>query len=466
MVLVLFGSLVVYFISSEYADRFLIVLALFFAALTFIYFIYIRYKSGLNKHSFSLTLLFILSYFIVFFQFPTDFILASFSDNSIYTTIIYDESVLVKSVWYSLCFLILMCIGMHFQLMKIRKSKIVSRSEKKVYEKPFFYLFYLFFFLHLLTVDPGYYQGGVSEDLQGIAASILGYFIILLPICFGVVIHNYKLQERYTSLGLLSFIRIFPLPFIIIILLFSFFTFLAGDRGPAVRALILLVGSYYIVTNKEVSYLKFILMILLAGFFLSTIKLVGAINYNEDLIGDFLAASERLENSNKTESFSPFTSELASSFRAYNTAFSLWSSGYSLYGLGVLVGIIMSLPYAVTVFMEAFNLSKIDINTSSLITEYVSEVYGLGTTLVGDSLLNIGFIPTLILAFFIGRLAFKMDYNLFVRSSNIYICILGLYFLMNSVVLVRASIFPTIGNSIFIVSVVFLIDNFSRQVVK
>lgn len=466
MLLLLFTSIAIYFISSSYVDHFLIFLALLFAVITFIYFLYIRKIAGLDKSSFSLTLLFILSYFIVFFQFPTDLILSSFSDNNFYSTIIYDESILVKSVWYSVCFLILMCLGMHFQLIKMNSSNKIINFTKTFPEKPFFYLFYLFFFLHLTTVDSGYYTGGVSEDLQGLAGSILSYFIVLLPICFGVVIYNYKSQQKNADLNFIGFIRIFPLIFIIIILLFSFFTFLAGDRGPAIRALILLVGSYYITTNKKLSYLKFIVMILIGGFFLSTIKLIGAINYNENLIESFLSAAERLGTSTKSESFSPFTAELSGSFRAYNTGFSLWSSGYSLYGLGVLVGLLMSVPYAVTTFMEAFNLNKIDINSSNLITEFGNERYGLGTTIIGDSLLNIGFIPTLVLAFILGRIFLKFDHNLFVRPVNVYIYVLGLYLLMNSIVLVRSSIFPTIGNAIFIVFIVFFIDSFSRKINK
>ena len=311
--------------------------------------------------------------------------------------------------------------------------------------------------MHLLTVDMGYYAGEGKGELKGLASSILGYFILLLPVCFGVIIYNYKVSDNLDKLTIVDYIRLFPLPFNIILISFSFITFLAGDRGPAIRTLILLVFGYYIMSNTKVSNLKFILIIAFAGFFLSVIKFIGAINYNEDLIRSFFSAVERLNNSTKIESISPFTAELSGSFRAYNTSFSLWVSDYSLYGASVITGFLMSIPYGVSSFMQVFELSNEDVNSAYTITNHVGEVYGLGTTVVGDSLLNIGFIPTLIMSFFMGKLFIKIDYTFFIKKNSVYIYILGLYFLMNAVNLSRGSIFPAIGNVIFISCLVFLI---------
>ena len=451
------GALTMFLLSPLVVDHLSMSLAFVFVFTSLIYFFYIRKLAGLQNNAFSLTFLFVLAFLIVFFQFPLDVLLSSFSSSSLYYTVIYDEYVLVKSIWYLVCFLILLFLGMHFQ---VNKEHIMSHREKvyrPISSKPFYFLFYLFFILHLITVDPGYYKGEGVKELQGIANSVLGYFIILLPVCFGVTIYNYKLNNNGVF-NCISYLKLFPLLFIVIVLLFSFLTFLAGDRGPAIRALILLVFGYYIVTNKSVSYLKFCFMIVVAGFFLSTIKLVGAISYNDNLIDSFLAAAERLNNSSKVESISPYTAELSASFRAYNTAFSLWYSGHSLYGLGVITGFLMSIPYAVTVFMEVFDLNKIDINSSHAITTHVSESYGLGTSLVGDALLNTGFFIPLLLAFLIGRLFVKIDYSFFVNQGSVYIYTIGMYYLMGSVSLARGSIFPTLGSSLFIVFLVFFVS--------
>src|SRR5690606_18651198 len=148
-------------------------------------------------------------------------------------------------------------------------------------------------------------------------------------ICFGLVLYNYKLIQNKPVLSVRNYLNLFPLPFILIILLFSFFTFISGDRGPAIRSLIVLVFGYYIFSDRKVSYLKFVAMIVVAGLFLSTIKLIGEINFKENLVDAFIGAYERLGSSHRVESISPYTLELAGSFRAYNTAFSLWYSGYS-----------------------------------------------------------------------------------------------------------------------------------------
>ncbi|WP_199528535.1 hypothetical protein [Pseudoalteromonas sp. bablab_jr010] len=457
MVFLFVGALLICFFSPVQVDLELVGLAFVFIFLALVYFFYIRKRAGLSKHSFSLTMIFIFSYFIVFFQFPLDLLLSSFSDNSLYNSLVYDESVLVESIWYLVCFFILLCLGMHRQVNRMLRFEGGGRNYKRVITKPFFYLFYLLFFMHLLTVDVGYYAGGRKGELTGLAGSILGYFVLLLPVCFGVVIYNSKVTESLGKVTVVDYVKLFPLPFTIILVLFSFITFLAGDRGPAIRTLILLVFSYYIISNTKVSNVKFIFIIIFAGFFLSVIKFIGAINYNEDLIGSFLSAIERLNDSSKVESISPFTAELSASFRAYNTSFSLWSSGYSLYGASVITGFLMSIPYGVSSFMQVFELSNEDINSAYTITTHVGEVYGLGTTVVGDSLLNVGFIPTLIMAYFMGRLFIKIDYTFFIKRNSVYIYTLGLYFLMNAVNLARGSIFPAIGNVIFISCLVFLI---------
>ncbi len=456
MILFLFVSLVMFFISPNAMDETYLIVALLFVFFSLFYFFDVRKKAGLSKRPFSLTLLFVLSYIIVFFQFPLDVLLSSFSDRSLHHTIIYDERVFIKSVWYLVSFFVLLTLGMGFQANKFKKCSVLNTEYRIIGTRSFYLLFYVFFILHIVTVNPGYYDATNDRELSGIANSILGYFVILLPICFGVTIYNYKIKSNnaFGGIGIKEYIKLFPLTFILIILLFSFVTFLAGDRGPAIRALILLVFGYYIVSNKSVSYFKFFSLLIFAGFFLSTIKLVGAINYNEDIVNSFISASERLNESAKSESISPYTAELSASFRSYNIAFSLWYSGYSLYALGAVVGFLMGIPYAVTIFMKVFDLNSVDVNSSNFITDYVGESYGLGTSIVGDALLNTGFVFPLFLAFFIGRLFMKIDLSFFMNTSNVFIYSIGMYYLMTSVVLARASIFPTVGNSLFIVFII------------
>ncbi|WP_170894451.1 hypothetical protein, partial [Vibrio sp. 2-2(9)] len=151
------------------------------------------------------------------------------------------------------------------------------------------------------------------------------------------------------------------------------------------------------------------------------------------------------------------------SFRSYNIAFSLWYSGYSLYALGAVVGFLMGIPYAVTIFMKVFDLNSVDVNSSNFITDYVGESYGLGTSIVGDALLNTGFVFPLFLAFFIGRLFMKIDLSFFMNTSNVFIYSIGMYYLMTSVVLARASIFPTVGNSLFIVFIICFVTYVNKK---
>lgn len=450
--------------SSTNESQLVITMALFVVSV-FVFF-HLRAVVGIKAKPLSLGVLFLLAYTIVFFQFPIDFYLGSYSDNSVYKTLVFDDSVFFKSVWYALIFFLFICLGMAFQAVKLKKVEASFFAKRAMPEKLFFLLFYLFLFLHLITVDAGYYGGSRTGDLQGLAGSVLGYFILLLPVCVGVVIYNYKISSPSGRLGFIGYINLFPTKFIVVVLVFSLMTFAVGDRGPAIRALILFVVGYFVAAERSVSYFLFISVIVIAGVFLSTIKAMGVVGYQGDIIGSFFDAYERLTLSNKFSSIFPATAELSASFRSYNTAFSLWESGYSLYGLGVLAGVLMSIPYAVSVLMQLFSLEKVDISVAHMVTSHSGESYGLGNSIVGDALLNVGFIFSLLIAFFMGRFFLKIDFGFYVRPGNVYWHVLGFYFLMSSLSLARGSIFPALGNSLMLCFIVFFVSFISRKISK
>lgn len=459
-------SLVFYMFSPNALDYGLLNISLVFAACLLVMFYFLTKKIGLSKNPFSLSFLFVLAYYIVFFQMPTDLALGSFEWSYI-QNFFYDFGLINKQVFFAVLFFGFFLLGFSFAINKFLKS-VPAHSNHVVHEpvstKLFFLLFYTFTLLHLITIDPSYYTGTIKGDPQGLAGSILGYFIRLMPICFGVVVYNAKVNDLKVSTPF-AFIKLFPKIFLIVILLFSFGTFIAGDRGPAIRALILLVFSFYILSEKKVSFLKFGVAIFIAGYFLSIIKLTGGIDYqNTSIVDSFLSAADRYSQSDKTASIVPFTTELAGSFRSYSIGFSLWYEGFSLYGIAALTGTLMAIPYAVSVLMQLLNLSKTDINASNLVTVHVGESYGLGNSIVSDALLNVGFLGTLIIAYIFGKVVARIDIAFYKRNNNIYVYCFGFYILMNALSLARGSIFPMIGNVLGIAIVVFLVKQLNKMV--
>src|SRR5690606_6455791 len=106
-----FASLLMYQFSSVFTGdhHLLFALVLFFVSV--VLFFYIRRCVDIRAKPFSLSVLFLLSYAIVFFQFPIDVYLGSYSDESIYEVLVFDNSVFLKSVWYALIFFIFICLG-------------------------------------------------------------------------------------------------------------------------------------------------------------------------------------------------------------------------------------------------------------------------------------------------------------------------------------------------------------------
>lgn len=459
-------SLVFYMLSPSALDYGLLNISLFFAVFLLVIFYFIIKKAGLSTHPFSLSFLFIIAYYIVFFQMPTDLVLGSLEWSYI-QSFFYDFGLINKQVFFAVLFLSFFLLGFNFAIKKFLKSVHAHSNHvvhKPISKKFFFLLFYTFTLLHLITIEPLYYAGTIKGDPQGLAGSILGYFIRLMPICFGVVVYNAKVNNIKVSTPI-AFIKLFPKTFLIIILLFSFGTFVAGDRGPAIRALILLVFSFYILSGKKVSFLKFGVAIFIAGYFLSIIKLTGGIDYqNTSIVDSFLSAADRFSQSDKNASIVPFTTELAGSFRSYSIGFSLWYEGFSFFGISVLTGTLMAIPYAVSVLMQLFSLSKTDIDVSNLVTVHVGESYGLGNTIVSDSLLNVGFLGTLIIAYVFGKIVAKIDISFYKRNNNVYVYCFGFFILMNALPLARSSIFPMIGNVLGIAIVIFLVKQLNKVV--
>ncbi|WP_026471760.1 O-antigen polymerase [Alkanindiges illinoisensis] len=448
-----------YFLVPKTIDKNLTLLSIGIFFYFLVIYFYSIFICRMSKYPFSLTLLFIISYFIVFLQLPVDFLLGSYEESYIFG-VIYDYNLLNLNVLYATVFFGAVIFGIVHQLgVNIKNYSLNSMGtlERKLLPRqPFFAAFYLFFVLHLLTIEPSYYFGMHKEDPDGIAGSILGYFIRILPICFGVVIYNAKIQGEQYSFK--KFLSLFPKLFLLILVLFSVGTFLAGDRGPAIRALILLVFSFFIISRKSISIFYFFILLFIAGYFLSIIKLIGAVDFRStDLLHAFLDAFSRFQTSDKNSSIIPFTAELSASFRSYSTAFSLWYNGTSLYGISVLTGILMFIPFGVSTLMLVTGLNKQDINASFLITSYTQESYGLGNSIVGDALLNVGFIGALILAYFIGRLFIAFDFVFYKRTGSVFLYAVGCYFLMNSVILARGSFFPHLGSIFFIYLFVYIV---------
>ena len=120
---------------------------------------------------------------------PTDLTLGSL-DWSYIQSFFYDFGLINKQVFFAVLFLSFFLLGFNFAIKKFLKS--VHAHSNHVVHKPistkfFFLLFYTFTLLHLITIEPLYYTGTIKGDPQGLAGSVLGYFVRLMPICFGVV---------------------------------------------------------------------------------------------------------------------------------------------------------------------------------------------------------------------------------------------------------------------------------------
>lgn len=374
-----------------------------------------RKKTCLEKKMISVSSLFLVFFFIVNFQISIDFLVKNPYMN--FEFYFYDISKINKLVSLSGSCLVAYNIGCmrdvfnYKQLGNIKSNKIIP--EDKVNEKPLLFMCVVFVLLFVLTINKSYINGGHGViPANPISLSFYGFFQRMYIIYISVIFYNSQSQTTKTRVTKkIVFLMILILPIIVIFLL-------AHNRIYIIYILLPLILLLTRVYEKNIGFLSFILLLSLIGSLSISFKL-----YNiESLITnpiDVISSLLYLDGNQGLLSFYPFTGELAYSVYASSVLLKFYELGYFFWGASLFVGLMKIMPGMVGFIMALFGItSTIGFDTASFITKEMNSSYGLGSNCVGDLLINIGFIPSLIFFYLVGRLFMKSDLMVYESKSR------------------------------------------------
>lgn len=429
----------------------------------------------LKGNPFTVTNFFLIGLSITSFQIPVEYLLDSFSHVK-FQEYFFDLSIVNASVCFSSIAISVFSLG-QLSIANVQKkigdnptASFNQSSRIRINLAPFITITILLFILHIATVDFRYYLGGYSQySISGLSLVAHGYLMRFIVVSFFLVMWNYKLKSMNgpNKLSMIKYLRIFPTKLLIVIGVLFVLTFLSGDRGVLIRIMLLMAFGFFIVSRTKIRYITFVIVVVTVGFVFSIAKLVGGYSEQESYVSSFQQAQERFAVSDRSQSVSPYTLELAGSIYSNNILFSLWRSGVSLQGAGVIAGVLMAFPGGVSLFSAVTGLSNETVNSSNLATVISNQDYGVGTSIVGDALINVGLLGALFSFFVLGRLFRIVDVNLYKSNPNFEYLLLGCIFIAEAIILPRASMFNLIGVFVFDYLIIkLLIGIYSKSLIK
>lgn len=315
LIFLLVFSIGLYFISPEFFDIEFIFGLLGISGFALILF-FTRKENlpSLEKRYFKHSFIFIIGYFIVFFQYHIDFLLGNVNKSVLFIWI--NEKIVLKSLSLSVIGLISFIIG----YLTLNSSRVKSTdSIQKVGTWYLVILACISLPLYFYFANPLYFLGYYGiVDLGQEAEYIIQLFQVF---AFGALIQtsrNIRTEGKQFKNFYYYFIANNPLLNLCICLYLASVMF-SGDRGPIIFFGLGYYGCYLFVTKNRLNIIKTIGIVAIGAFIINLLGYVRATNLTisyENRIMQSLGENDRFE----TTSFLPQTQELARSIRTLHRA--------------------------------------------------------------------------------------------------------------------------------------------------
>lgn len=437
-IILLLAQVFLYYLMSDITQYYLILISVSSVIFSSILTYRTHYKSSLKNKLYSISFIFLLMLLIVNIQIPIDYLLGNEQIN--FTNYFHktNEISLLCSLVSSL--IIAYNIGVCYSIYKldnISNSRPVNTYKIRSY--PIFVLCMIFFILFLLTINSGYINGGHGTvKARPIALSFYTWYLRLSIVYISVCYFN-KQSQSIKQLAL----AISPFFYFSVIISCSIFL-MAHNRVYVIFLLVPLVFIFLVKKRFKFNLISFVIVMLAVGSLFTAFKIFGI----EGLLNHPIKSLSSIgtsENYSMFSSFSPFTVELAGSIYATSILLSLYNSGYFLWGTTLIIGGLKIFPGLVSfVTLLGFDISIID--SAKFITRYVGASYGLGTSFLGETLVNFGYPLSILVLFLTGYYFTKMDIKIFRRDNIDFMAVVIWTSLSSNVIfLARGSISDFLG---------------------
>jgi len=420
---------------------------------------------------FSITTFFLLSYVIVHFQIPIIELMGISIKSNVFYFIWANESIMNTSIIISSLGILAFMIGSIFIEHKNEQQKsnnIKYRTNKSILFLIIpTYIFYILFFITSGSYSLGAYYGG---DQLGVSTYFFSAFNVFLSAILITRLYYISFLEN-KNINIISYLRLFGMPILIITFWHILFSFYVGDRGPVLVYGVLLLSLFFTRYHKF-KFIYLLALFLLVGPIMNLMsqarsKYIGQ-SYLDRMKNAQLLYTEKTQILSKFESDNiliPQTVELAYSIRCLNHAiYSISSIDDHFFGYFQIRQIVSSIPGAGGIFLKIFgqNNKKYDGSTSyiSYLIQGEYPKYGDGTTVTADLYLDFGVLGVIVGCMLFGVFLSKYEPYLFNNTTrSMFIWIILLLYLSSALALGRST-FLHIFQKVVMIYIVIMINDF------
>lgn len=402
-IILIFLQGIIYFFSEKGDLSFFVInFSALSVVLSFCLSWFCRRSTIANGYGFSIILIFTFFSWIISFQIPLELVYGNLALLDPNLRMVYDITVINKLVAFNSLMLNFFLTGVTYSYSR----NCVELADNKNVDLPSFPLFILIsicFFLFMLTFNSDYSHGEVKLDEN--SATIYGFIVKFSAIYLAIVIYNLNKKNRQFY----SFIKKLNIYYFFIVFVLCSMFFYSNNRVYSIMLLMPLFFSYFIFMKKKISALLVLFGLVFVSVLGVLFKIYGLTSFYKQ--GFYIDETYVFSNF-----IFPYTSELAGSFYSSNIIYSMWESGYSLYGMTFVVGVIRTIPGV----MGFLGLPPVIYDSAVVATLYSGTNYGVGTTAIIDLLVNFGVVFSLLIFSFLGYFFGKSEIKVYATSGSIY----------------------------------------------
>lgn len=354
------------------------------------------------------SIIFMICFFIVFFQKDFDYVLGIIDSSN--NLLWYDSTVVCKSAALSLCALLSFYLGYELSKKTFHISNSTYTYSFKMKEV-LVYVGYVSLIIYLIFVPKSYLLGGYNAgENKGWANVILVLLQALFLALFAIYSYDYK-----HAVTKISFWKFYKKP-IILVLIYSFIILVSGRRTEAIRMFILLIVIYAYAKGRTANYKAMGVVMVSLALVMSILSFLRT--------GKARSFSQGVEMVSESKSFLPVTDELASSVNTLHIAVSNFPDilPYTK-GLTFFPNFLVLVPGLDQYYQNNIRGNGVITSSAEMIT-YIqfgdNASYGLGSSLVADAYIPFGLVGVLIIFMIFGGFIHYLEVGTFYLLKSPY----------------------------------------------
>lgn len=400
--------------------------------------------------------IFLLGFFIVFYQYIIDYVLHIINIDDVQSLIWYDQRVVAKSLCLVNVALNSFLIGYLYKKNNY-KNRIAKENMSNNYTFRNLDVLYLFLWcliiMYVVTVDKRFLFGGYGKNVR-IDNSISYHISIWIQgiLTAYVVMLSYNLKKQYIKVDLKQYFKIFKKP-IFLCSIMIVLILMSGRRTEAIRYMLILMLSYMYIGNVRIKIKNFIIPCFGVTLLLTIIAMMR--------VESGQTFSESLETAQSLQTISPPTQELAFNISSLHIALSNVPSKIPyLYGIPTLIGFTNIIPGLQPFIVSHLDMPDVMMNSTNLICyAAVGEIryYTLGTSILADIYVNFGIYGIFLIPAAIGYfLRILEDKTFSLTNNSIWLIGISFCFYSNLIYMCRASLTSPIASLSYVIIFIFL----------